>query len=99
MSTPIQRGTKALDDMRKSIYDQSSPAIAANPTLVSEIFLIRTPREIEMILTQLNIDVDAPLSVPIKRYIEDYGDSYLASPASSPAFTLDNLPLTYFAQM
>ena len=97
MSTPIQRGTKALDDMRKSIYDQSSPAIAANPTLVSEIFLIRTPREIEMILTQFNIDIDDPLNVPIKRYIEDYGDAYLASPAISPALSLDGLSLTYFS--
>ena len=98
MSTPLSCGTNALDAMRKSIYDQLSPAISADPDLISEIFLIRTPREIEMILTQFNIDIDDPLSVPpIKRYIEDYGDAYLASPASFPALTLDNLPLTYFA--
>ena len=58
MSTPVQRGTKALDEMRKSIFDQSTRAIATNPALISEIFTTITPREIELILTQLNIDID-----------------------------------------
>ena len=55
MSTPMQRGTKALDDMRKSIFDQSVLAIATNLALISEIFTIKKPREIELILTHLNI--------------------------------------------
>ena len=97
MSTPIQRGTKALDDMRKSIYDQSSPAIAANPTLVSEIFTIKTPREIEMILTQLQIDIDTSASACIKKYVIEYGDEYLSSPAISHASSMDGLSLTYFS--
>ena len=83
--------------MRKSIYDQSSPAIAANPTLVSEIFTIKTPRQNEMIITQLQIDIDTPASACIKKYIIEYGDEYLISPATSAALTLDNLPLTHFA--
>ena len=97
MSTPMQRGTKALYDMRKSIYQQPSPAIAANPTLLSEIFTIKTPREIEMILTQLQIDIDTPASASIKKYIVDYGEEYLISHATSATLTLDDLPLTYFA--
>ena len=90
----MQRGTKALDDMRKSIYQQSSPAIAAKPALISEIFTIKTPREIEMILSQLQIDIDTPASASIKKYIVDYGDEYSIT---SAALTLDNLPLKYFA--
>ena len=93
----MQRGTKALDDMRKSIYDQSSPAIAANPTLVSEIFTIKTPRDIEMILTQLQIDIDTPASASITKYIIEYGDDYLSSSAISNASSMDGLPLTYFS--
>ena len=83
--------------MRKSIYDQSTKAIASNPTLVSEIFTIKNPREIEMILTQLSINIDTPPSAPIKQYIEDYGDEYLASPALSAASSINGLHLTYFS--
>ena len=67
MSTPLSRGTKALDAMRKSIYNQPSPAISTNPDLISEIFMNTTPREIEVILTQLNIDIDSSISASIKR--------------------------------
>ena len=92
MSTPIQRGTKAL-----AIYDQSTKAIASNPILVSEIFTIKTPREIELILTQLKIDIDTPTSGPIKKYIEDYGDEYLSSPAPTNVSFMGGLPMTYFS--
>ena len=97
MSTPLSRGTKALDAMRKSIYDQSSPAISANPDLISEIFLSKTPREIEMILTQLQIDIDTLASACIKKYIIEYGDDYLISPAPTHASSMDGLPMTYFS--
>ena len=93
----MQRGTKALDDMRKSIFDQSALAIATNPALISKIFTIKTPREIEMILTHLQIDIDTPSSVAIKRYIEDYGDDYLTSPAPTHTSSMDGLPMTYFS--
>ena len=66
----MQRGTKALDEMRKSIFDQSTRAIATNPALISEIFTIKTPREIEMLLTHLQINIDKPSNVAIKRYID-----------------------------
>ena len=78
----MQRGTKALDDMRKSIFDQSVLAIATNPALISEILTIKTPREIELILTHLNIDIDTPSSTAIKKYIIDYGDDYLTGHSS-----------------
>ena len=94
MSTPVQRGTKALDEMRKSIFDQSTRAIATNPAFISEIFTIKIPREIELILTQLNIDIDTPTSGPIKKYIEDYGDAYLTSPAPQHISTMDGLSMT-----
>ena len=50
-----------------------------------------------MILTHLQIDIDTPSSVAIKKYIIEYGDDYSISPATSAALILDNLPLTYFA--
>ena len=80
MSTPIQRGTKALDEMRKSIFDQSTRAIATNPALISEIFTINTPREIELLLTHLQIDIDLPSNIAIKRvsrYIHTYVAIYI----------------------
>ena len=97
MSTPIQCGTQALDEMRKSIYAQSSPAIVGRPDLISEIFLIRTPREIELLLMQLNIDIDALISMPIKRCIVNYGDAYTDSPAPANVSFMDGLPMTYFS--
>ena len=97
MSTPVQRGTKALDDMRKSIFAQSTRAIATNPALISEIFTINTPREIELLLTHLQIDIDLPANTAIKKYIIDYGDDYLTSPVPTHASSLDGLSMTYFS--
>ena len=83
--------------MRKSIFDQPVLAIATNPALISEIFTIKTPREIELILSHLNIDIGTPSSTAIKRYIMDYGDEYLTSPAPTHASSMDGLPMTYFS--
>ena len=69
MSTPTQRGTKALDEMRKFIYDQASPAIADNPALISEFSSVRTPHEIELILTKFSIDIDSPISAPVLQHL------------------------------
>ena len=87
--------------MRNAIFVQSSasPQIAANPNLIKEIFTLRTPQEIELVLEQLSINIDTPLSAPIKAYIVEYGGEYAVTPQSTTATgsLLDGLPLTYFS--
>ena len=62
--------------MRQCIADQATTAVAANPALLGEIYRIRTPQQIEMILTQLNIDIDTPASAQIKSFIVEFGGDF-----------------------
>jgi hypothetical protein len=101
MSTPAQRATLAQDEMRQCIVDQSTAAISARPALLGEIYRVRTPQQIDLLLTQLKIDIDLPISASIKSYIIEYGSEYLtpthgSSPASSAAILLDGLSMAYF---
>lgn len=97
MSTPIQRCTNSLDATRRAIYDQATTQIASSPQLVSEVLTTRTPHETEVVLTQLNIDTDSPVSALVRHYIVDYGDSRAMGSSAPTTSTLDSLPTTYFS--
>ena len=85
--------------VRQCIVDHATAAITAQPALLGEIYRVRTPQQTELLLTQLQIDMDAQVSAPIKAYIIDCGGEYLITPlpGSSNTLLLDNLQLAYFS--
>ena len=56
MSTPAQRATLAQDEMRQCIVDQSTAAISARPALLGEIYRVRTPQQIDLLLANSTAD-------------------------------------------